>query len=298
MTQEDDMILVVGATGMVGGEICRLLAERKQPYRALVRPASNPDKVAALKEIAAEVSEGDVRLPNTLKAACAGVDTVICTISSMPFSYQPGENDIGTVDTQGVINLMEAAKEAGVKRFIYVSFSKNLDIDFPLGNAKRKVEDALKASGLIYTILRPSYFMEVWLSPAVGFDAANAKAQIYGTGDQPVSWISFKDVAKFAVEAITNRAAENAELELGGVEAVSPNAVVDLYQKKLGKTFEVNYVPVDALKGQYSGLDDPMQKSFTGLMICLANGDPIDMSQVCREFPIEMTMLEDFISAG
>jgi uncharacterized protein YbjT (DUF2867 family) len=298
MTREDDMILVVGATGMVGGEICRLLSDRKQSYRALVRPTSNLDKVAALKDIAAEAIEGDVRLPDTLRAACAGVDTVICTISSMPFSYQPGENDIETVDTQGVIHLIDAAKEAGVKRFIYTSFSNNINLDFPLCNAKREVENYLKDSGLIYTILRPSYFMEVWLSPAVGFDAANAKAQIYGTGDQPVSWISFKDVAKFAVEAITNRAAENAELELGGVEAVSPNAVVEQYQKKLEKTFEVNHVPVEALNGQYSGLDDPMQKSFTGLMICLANGDPIDMSQVCREFPVEMTTLDEFIEAG
>jgi uncharacterized protein YbjT (DUF2867 family) len=289
------MILVVGATGMVGGEICRLLSERKQPYRALVRPASNPDKVTALKEIGAEVFEGDVRKPDTLKAAFAGVDTAICTISSMPFSYQAGENDIASVDTQGVINLIDEAKEAGAKRFIYVSFSRNIDMEFPLSSAKRKVENALKASGLTYTILRPSYFMEVWLSPAVGFDAANAKAQIYGAGDQPVSWISFKDVAKFAVEAISNPAAENAELELGGVEAISPNDVIERYQKKKGQTFEINHVPVEALMQQYASVEDPMQKSFTGLMVCLANGDAIDMSRVCQEFPIEMTLVDDFI---
>jgi NADH dehydrogenase len=283
---------------MVGAEVCRLLSEQKQPYRVLVRPTSNPDKVAALKEIAAEAIEGDVRFPDTLKHACEGVKTVICTISAMPFSYMPGENDIETVDRDGVKALIDAAREAGVKRFIFTSFSNNMDLDFPLCNAKREVENYLMDSGMTYTILRPSYFMEVWLSPAVGFDAANAKAQIYGAGDQPVSWISFKDVAKFAVEAISNPAAENAVLELGGVEAISPNDVIERYQKKTGQTFEINHVPIEALMQQYAGVEDPMQKSFTGLMICLANGDPIDMSRVCQEFPIEMTLLDDFISVA
>ena len=134
---------------------------------------------------------------------------MICTVSAMPFCYQPGVNDIQSVDLEGVNNLIDAAKATGVKQFIYTSFSGNLDRDFPLRNAKRAVEKHLKESGLVYTILRPSMFMEVWLSPAVGFDAANAKATIYGTGDQPIAWITIQDVAQFAVESLTNPAARN-----------------------------------------------------------------------------------------
>lgn len=67
-------------------------------------------------------------------------------------------------------NLIDAAVRAGVGHVIYTSFSANLDLDFPLGRAKRAVEAHLIASGMAYTILRPSCFMEVWLSPAVGFD--------------------------------------------------------------------------------------------------------------------------------
>jgi NADH dehydrogenase len=78
-----------------------------------------------------------------------------------------------------------------------VSFPQT-DVDFPLQSAKRAVEDRLKSSGLTYTILQPTFFMEVWLSPALGFDAANAQAQIYGTGENKMSWISYKDVARFA----------------------------------------------------------------------------------------------------
>lgn len=269
------MILVCGATGMVGGEICQLLSEQGIPFKALVRSSSDSKKVDNLRNLGAKITLGDVRSAETINAACQGVDTVICTVSSMPFSYEAGNNDIEQVDRQGLIALIDAAKAAGVKHFIYTSFSKNIDLDFPLRNAKRAAEKHLKESGLTFTILRPSYFMEVWLSPAVGFDAAHAKAQIYGDGNKPISWISYKDVAKFAVESITNQAANNTELELGGPEAVSPNMVIKLYEDKLSQLFEVSAVPVEVLQGQYQLASDPMQKSFIGLMMCYGNGDLI-----------------------
>ena len=68
-------------------------------------------------------------------------------------------------------NIVEVL-HAGVGQLVYTSFSGQMDLDFPLRNAKRVVEQHLKESGLTYTILRPSFFDEVWLSPALGFDAA------------------------------------------------------------------------------------------------------------------------------
>lgn len=269
------MILVCGATGMVGGEICQLLSGQGIPFKALVRSSSDPKKVEKLDQLGAKITLGDVRSAETMIAACQGVDTVISTVSALPFSYEPGINDIEKVDREGVIALIDAAEAAGVKHLIYTSFSKNINLDFPLCNAKRAVEKHLKESRLTFTILRPSYFMEVWLSPVVGFDAANAKAQIYGEGNRPISWISYKDVARFEVEAITNRAAYNAELELGGSEALSPNQVVKLYEEKLSRPFEVSFVPVEALQGQFQEATDPMQKSFIALMMCYGNGDLI-----------------------
>ena len=180
----------------------------------------------------------------------------------MPFSYSPGQNDLQHVDLEGSKALIDVAKAAGVKHYIYTSFSGNLEIDVPLVHAKRSVEKHLKASGLTYTILRPGCFMEVWLGPAVGFDAANGKVTIYGSGDQPMSWIAIKDVVAFTVESLTNPAARNATLEMGGPEPVSPHQVVKLFEGVAGKTFEKVYVPVEALKAQMDGATDPMQKSF------------------------------------
>jgi uncharacterized protein YbjT (DUF2867 family) len=289
------MLLVVGSTGMVGSEICSLLAAKGMPFRAMVRETSDPAKVERLKGLGAKIVKGNLCDPNSLKAACQGADAVICTVSAMPFCYQPGANDIQSVDFEGVNNLIDAAKATGVKQFIYTSFSGNLDRDFPLRNAKRAVEKHLKESGLVYTILRPSMFMEVWLSPAVGFDAANAKATIYGSGDQPIAWIAIKDVAQFAVGSLTNTSARNAVLELGGPQNLSPHQVIKLFEAAKGKSFEVTYVPPEALQAQYEGASDPMQKSFIGLMACYAAGDPIEMGGTQKSFGFQLTPVQEHI---
>jgi uncharacterized protein YbjT (DUF2867 family) len=288
------MILVVGSTGLVGSEICRRLVARNQQVRALVRATSNADKVNALKELGVQVIVGDLCDPASLRAACQGIDTVITTVSAMPFSYQPGKNDIQTVDLDGETNLIGAAKATGVKHFIYTSFSRNIEMDCPLRNAKRAVERHLKESGMTYTILRPGYFMEVWLTPAVGFDAANAKAQIYGTGDQPISWISLEDVAAFAVACLDNPAARNATVEMGGPQALSPNEVIKLYEQIEDRKFEVTHVPPEALQSQLKGATDPMQQSFISLMLCYAQGDPIDMRAALKSFPLNLISVQDY----
>ena len=203
----------------------------------------------------------------------------------MPFAYKPGENDIRTTDLEGEMSLVDAAKAANVRHFVYTSFSGNIDLDFPLRNAKRAVEQHLQKSGMAYTILRPSYFMEVWLSPAVGFDAANATATIYGDGTKPLSWIASGDVAEFAVQSLLEPAARNATLELGGPEALTPLQVVKLFEEALGRTFAVQFVPADALEAQQAAATDPMQQSFSALMRCYAAGDPIDMRATLKASP-------------
>ncbi|GAK53501.1 NmrA family protein [Candidatus Moduliflexus flocculans] len=292
------MNLVIGATGFLGNEICRQLAEQGKPVRALVRHTSDQAKVDALKGYGVGIAQGNVRDRASLDAACRGVTAVISTISSMPMSYQPEENNIQTVDIDGVTNLIHAAKAAGVKQFIYTSFSGQIDRDFPLRNAKRTVEQRLKESGLTYTILRPSYFMEVWLSPSVGFDYVNANVRVYGAGHNPISWIAIRDVAQFAVISLENPAARNATLEMGGPEALSPLQVVKIFEEVSGKSFKTEYVPVAALEEQQKGATDPMQQSFAALMQCYAQGDAINMQTTLRVFPLHLTSVKEYAKRG
>jgi uncharacterized protein YbjT (DUF2867 family) len=287
------MILVIGSTGMVGYEICRLLSERGKETMAMVRENSNPEKVKGLKELGIKIFRGDVRDPLSYKEQLKGINTVITTISSMPFSYIPGENDIQTIDRTGMKKLIDSSIEAGTNHFIYTSFSGNIDIDFPLQNAKRDVERHLIESGINYTILRPSYFSEVWLSSAVGFDFPNKKVQIFGDGRKPISYISFLDVAKFAVESIDNSTVLNQTLELGGPNKISQLEAVQIFEEIHGSKFDIQFIPIETLKAQRAESHDPMEKSFSGLMENLALGDPIDMTENLSRFKISLNSVKN-----
>ncbi len=184
------MILIAGSTGLLGFEICSILAEKKKNFRAMIRSTSDESKVNQLKNLGAEIVIGDLKDINSLAEACRGVTHVISTASST-LSRQEGDT-IQTVDHEGQINLVNAAKSANVEKFVFISFRENPKIDYPLTRAKRAVEKALKESGMNWTSLQAGYFMEVWLSPALGFDYANANARIYGNGINKCSWVSFK----------------------------------------------------------------------------------------------------------
>jgi len=287
------MNLVVGATGMVGTEICRLIAASGKPLKALVRASSNPAKVETLRRLGATVVQGDLRDRVSLKAACDGVKAIISTASAMPFAYTPGENTPQSTDQDGCLRLVDVARDAGVQQFVYTSFPP-MEVSFPLQDAKRAVEARLRDSGVMYTILRPTYFTEVWLSPAVGFDYSNGKAAVYGTGDNAISWISFLDVAQFAVASLDNPAARNTTLELGGPEGLSPRNVIKMFEGIGGKAFDVTQVPVEALRDQLVGATDPMQRSFVALMLGYASATEIDMTAVLETFPLKLRTVEAY----
>ena len=276
------MILVVGATGLLGGEICRLLAQRGNPVRALVRDTSSPDRVARLARAGAERVRGDLKDRASLDAACRGASAVISTASST-ISRQEGDS-IESVDRQGQLSLVDAAAAAGVKHFVLISFA-SVEADFPLQSAKRAVEERLRKSGMVYTILQPTFFAEVWLTPALGFDSPNGKAQIYGGGENKISWISIQDVAQFTVAALHNRHAKNAVVELGGPEPLSPLDVVRLAEQVTRKRFDVQHVPEAALRVQYGSATDPLQQSFAALMLSYAHGKAVDMRATLQAFP-------------
>ena len=287
--------LVVGATGLLGPEICQRLTATGHEVRALVRPTSDAGKRTALEALGVELAEGDLKDPASLARACQGAHTVISTASST-LSRSEGDS-IESVDHQGQLALVEAARQAGVAHFVFVSFRENPGVQFPLASAKRAVERALKTSGMSYTILQASYFMEVWLTPALGFDAANGKVRIYGDGSRPISWISYRDVARAAAAAATEATARNTVIEIGGPEALSPREVVRMFEAAGSGAIAIETVPESALEAQMNAAPDSLQKSFAGLMRQYAAGDAVDNTTSRRLFPFEMTSVRDFINA-
>ncbi len=276
------MNLVVGASGMLGTEICRKLVEEGNEVRALVRGSIDPAKRDRLKGLGAELVHGDIKDPSTLETACRGISTVISTASST-FSRQAGDS-IESVDSQGQLNLVRASRAAGVHHFIFISFPPAPE-DFALQRAKRAVERELAESGPVYTVLQPTFFTEAWLSPAVGFDVANARAQIYGSGRNKISWISYLDVARFAAASVNNPAARSGVIKLGGPDALSPLEVVQIFEEVGGREFAVTHVPEEALRAQQAAAADSLQEAFAALMLYYAHGDVIDMRPAFGIFP-------------
>ena len=265
------MDLVVGATGLVGQQIALGLRRQGRVVRALVRGGTQHEKAASLIAAGIEIIDADLTKPETLPAACAGIETLLCTATSMPHSKDDG---LRRVDHDGALALIDCAERSGVQHFVYTSYSGNIREDSPLETAKRDCEKRLLAARVRATILRPSYFMEMWLSPALGFDPASGRARIYGSGDSKISYISFHDVVAFALAVAANPSHPSAILEMGGPEPVSQLDAVAIFERLLGRKCELEKVPLAALEDQHRSID-PLQKTFAALMIGYAKGDAI-----------------------
>ena len=285
------MNLVVGATGALGSEICRQLAAAGMPVRGLVRPTSAPDRVAQLKAIGVQIVLGDLRQQATLLAACRGVQAVISSASCL-VSRQLGDSILET-DQQGQLSLVQAARAAAVEHFVLVSILPGLR-DCPLADAKQVVAQAVQDSGMAYTILNPGLFMESWLSPALGFDCANTRATIYGEGHAANGYISLGDVAKIAVECLSNPAACNAIFEIGLPTLYSQLEIVRAFEQVSGKSFDLQFVPAAVLAAQRAAATDPFQESFTALIHQLALGTQLDSSATMRVFRSPFVSMEDY----
>jgi uncharacterized protein YbjT (DUF2867 family) len=284
------MVLVVGATGLVGSEVCQRLMRRGEPVRALVRATSSEEKIEALRSSGVELCVGDLKDAKSIVAACRGVNAVISTASST-LTRQPGDS-IESVDAAGQLNLVNAAKDAHVGRFLFVSFRRPPGVSFSLSDAKEQVENAV--TNLNFTVIQASWFMEVWLSPALGFDYANAAARIYGPGTSPISWVSFRDVAEICAVALRHPAAERRTIEFGGPEALSPLEVVARFEKIGGRPFRLEHVPEQALLAQFEGATDSMNKSFAALMLGYLHGDAMNMAAVVNTYGIKLTNVNEY----
>jgi uncharacterized protein YbjT (DUF2867 family) len=285
------MILVVGATGRLGREICRRLLDAGEPVRALVRPTSDPVVRQQLAEHGAELVEGDLRNRASLDAACRAVEAVVSTATTT-MSRQPGDS-IEATDQAGQLALVDAARAAGVSRFVFISYSGHIPEADPLTRAKRSVERRLQESGMTYTILRPSIFMDVWLTPMFGFDYVNGRATVFGSGRNPISWVALGDVAAVAARSVRDRAAANASIDFGGPEALPPLDVVRIFEEAAGKHFEVQHVPEEALRAQEAAATDSLQQAFAKLQLAYARGDAHDNAGL-RPFALSLRSVREY----
>jgi uncharacterized protein YbjT (DUF2867 family) len=290
------MILVVGATGLLGAEICKRLQARGQPTRALVRRGS--PREAEVRRLGVEIVYGDLKDSGSLDAACRDCSIVITTANSMS-SRQRGDS-FESVDRDGALRLLRAAERASARHFVYTSLSPVLPSNNPFVRYKREVEAAVRASSLTWTILQPSAFMEIHTGAVAGWDFERGRARLMGSGRAQASYISVADVAAFAVAAIETSRGANRMLHITGPQPLTGLEAVAIAERVTGKKFVVQRLPTAALaflRIAFMPISAKLSSLFA-MGLGMQADDRVAMEPLLTEFAVRPTTFEDYVRSA
>ena len=237
-------ILVAGATGQLGRAIAGKLLERGTGVRALARTS---EKLAPLAAAGAEIAAVDLLDVPKLNEACRGVDQIVATANN---NMGKGTLSPARVDVAAYQNLCAAARNAKVRRIVYVSY-RGLSQDAPVDIFRIKwyIEDVIRRSGLPFVMLRPTAFMDVWVDQilAAGIRKSGTST-IFGDGTRVANYIAVEDVAEFAVRILEREDVVNEVVEVGGPSDLSQNDLASLVEQQLQATGRRRHIPVVAMK--------------------------------------------------
>jgi uncharacterized protein YbjT (DUF2867 family) len=243
------VILVTGGTGFVGPKIVHGLRERDLPVRSLVRRPSDRS-AAMLASWGAELVQGDMGDAAGLRRATEGAEVVVHLVAIR----QGSDEDFRRVMEQGTRDLVAAAKDAGVRRFVLMSAlgtseqTRNL---VPYYRAKWEMEQAVSASGIEHVIFRPSFVFarDGGILPTFRRLARIAPVTpIIGSGKQRIQPIWVDDVAAYFAEAVDKPEAANRTFELGGPDAVTWNEFWERLKRALGQRRPSVHVPMGLMR--------------------------------------------------
>jgi len=237
------VIVVAGGTGTLGTRLVPRLAEAGLEVRVLTR---DPARVQHLAGPGVEVVRGDVRDPAQVAQVVRGAGMVISAVHGFA---GPGRVSPATVDRAGNAHLIGAAARASAA-FILVSVAGAAP-DHPIGlfRAKHAAEEMLRASGIGWTIVRATAFMQTWATIMGRMLEASGKIVVFGRGDNPVNFVSATDVAALVERAVTDPGLRGQVLELGGPDNLTFNEVAALLQGTTGRHAPVRHIPRPALQG-------------------------------------------------
>lgn len=285
------MFLVTGATGSLGKRIVRILRDRDLPVRAFVRLTS---RYAELEQRGAQIFIGDLTRDKDLKKACQDVRYVI--------SAHGSDSDAVDVQYRANIELIDRAKQAGVEHFVYISVlgvDRGYE-DSPIFKAKREVERYLQASGMNYTILRPSGFASNLLPLAESFRQTGVYLLI-GDPKNRTSIVSTDDLAKIAVESGYLDGARNQILAVGGPDILQRQDIPEIFGRLFNREPIVINPPLlafDGLRGVLGLVNPPLEKGLGTLRVLLANEyfcTPAEVERLESIYSIKLESLESFL---
>ena len=265
--------LLVGGTGHLGPGLIRLLTANGRALRVMTR---DPERARGVLGTGVDLVAGDVRDPASLAGPLQGVKTVISAFSGFGDPKGPGTR---VVDRDGNIALIRAARSAGVAQFVLISVTQSSpDHPMDLMRSKDAAEQELKASGLAWTIIRPSLYMQTWLHVAADPLVATGRTRVFGRGDNPLNLVSADDVARVVELALVDPGLRHAVLEVGGPENVSMNQLLATVERVAGRSGRVDHVPLPVLR-LASVLLRPFRPALAGMIGAAVVMDTRDMTR-------------------
>lgn len=285
------MFLVTGATGSLGRRIVRLLREREMPVRAFVRLSS---RYSELEDRGAEIFIGDLRNDRDIAKAVSGVRYII--------SAHGSDENAQALDYRANIELIDRARENGIEHFVFVSVlgcDRGYE-DAPTFKAKREVEKYLIASGLTYTILRPSGFANNLLPLAERFRETGIYLLV-GDPQHRSSIVSTDDLAQIAVDSVTAEGAKNQILPVGGPDILTREEIPRIFARLFNREPIVLNPPLlafDALRGGIGLINPQLQRNLGTLRTLLANEffcTPAEIANLETIYNLKLESLASFL---
>jgi len=281
-------VVVVGASGNIGFKTAKSFLEKKWETKILVRPdTKGGDKINELKKLGAETVEGDAANVESLVKAFKGVDVVVSTVSGGGFAIQE--------------NILNAVKQAGVKRFVPSEFG--VDITRPdvtkiaLFGPKLGLRQAIEKSGVEYTYIITGFFLDATFWDWIGFDWPKGEIKVLGDGNAKISLTHTDDFTRLLPEILSNPKSKNATVNIVG-DTITWNHAIESFEKATGKTFKKTPFPVTDIKKIIDSDPNPWNTIVPQLQLVLATGNAEVPHPNIQDFvsTVKLTKFDEFVA--
>lgn len=275
------MILMAGGTGTLGRVLVGRLRTQGASVRILTR---NPDRAKSLVKLGAEVVRGDLRDIDSLRRAADGVGTIVAAAHGF------GAADVSpeTVDRDGNINLIDAARAAGADVVLMSIVGASPNNPIGLFRAKHDAEEYLRRSGVGWTVVRSTAFIETWAGIMGQPLRASGRTIVFGRGDNPINFVSVTDVAALVERLVVDASSRAQIIEIGGTTNVSFNEFAIMLERVVGCAGPARHIPRPVLRSMamiLSAIKPAFARQLRAAVIMDTEDMTFDASATRRRFP-------------
>ena len=258
----DGPVVVVGGTGMLGGQVVTALLSRGKRVRALVRPRSD---AAHLERAGVEIARGDMMDPASLLRAMDGADAVVTTAAGYT---RHSKGDTPEIDKTGNRNLADAASRAGIRRFVFTSIlTCDQTPEVPHFWHKKLAEDRLQELGVPFVSLRPGAFLDQ-ITRMGGDPFAKRRLMWFGSPTIPLTYVLTSDVAGYLADAVDAPGVDGQRIDIGWDRPVSMQEIAQISGRLIGQQMRLRTIPAGLINaaGAVVGRFSPMVKDMDAMM--------------------------------